>query len=576
MENRGIKRGEYFSDYKRTDTLVKKRVISYLPSLIITSMSGLLFSAIDGLILGGFEGNAALSAIALMAPLSTLFGAVCLWINSGFQIHLTRQEGKADIAAVERTYKAAFILTVIVAVLLTVIKLPLLGVLIKRMNVSEEVLRMTWSYAIGTLLASPVSVLTTFGTYIFIALGKFDFLLVLSVIEGVANAGFSYLLAYPMGFGIIGVGFGSFVAAAIRLIITIVYLKKKTNIIHRVEGPCIHEMKQLLSFGTPRFFNNVALAVQNYYMVVIITDCFASEGAAVRTVLSFCTTLMLMIINGVCNASFPLYGIKTGMKDIKGKKTVARNALKLDIIWTGILAILLIALPIVPFALHGFYNPPEFAILSLRIFAVYLFVRGINSVLREIMTNNGLKKQASLIVFFDNVILPVPFAIILSGIAAGKYLWAAYLFASLIALVPYAYYCIKIKEEEDAIVRNNKVLFLSSNRNNATELAEKTGKFLVLNGISESIANKVSMCIEEMVVYARPEKKDGKVESEITVNADGEDIHIGFMDDGIKLTEIDENMDMLEIGNNYRFVRSIAKEVTYQRVLNLNYTLIHL
>ena len=159
---------------------------------------------------------------------------------------------------------------------------------------------------------------------------------------------------------------------------------------------------------------------------------------------------------------------------------------------------------------------------------------------------------------------------------AGISYLLAYLFASLIALAAYGYYCIKIKKEEDAIVRNNKVLFLSSNRNNATDLAETTEKFLVLNGISESVANKVGMCIEEMVVYARPEKKDGKVETEITVNADDEGIHIGFVDDGIKLTEMEENTDLLEIGNNYRFVRSIAKEVTYQNILNLNYTLIHI
>ena len=31
MENSRIKRGEYFADYKRTDTLVKKKIIRYLP-----------------------------------------------------------------------------------------------------------------------------------------------------------------------------------------------------------------------------------------------------------------------------------------------------------------------------------------------------------------------------------------------------------------------------------------------------------------------------------------------------------------------------------------------------------------
>ena len=88
MENTRIKRGEYFSDYKRTDTLVKKKIISYLPSLIIINMSGFLFTAIDGLIIGGFEGNAALSAVALMAPFTSLLGAVSLWIVIGFRVHL--------------------------------------------------------------------------------------------------------------------------------------------------------------------------------------------------------------------------------------------------------------------------------------------------------------------------------------------------------------------------------------------------------------------------------------------------------------------------------------------------------
>ena len=571
-----ISRESFFSEYKRTNTLVRRKIVSYLPSLILTSMSTFLLVSVDGLLSGGLPGNAAISAVTLMYPFTVLAGALPALVNTGFQVRLANCEGEADIEGIDRVYKSGFILNVIIAAFVSIVQFPLYAILLETMNVSMEVKTLSWEYAIGTLLSNPIGVFTTFGTYILTVLGEFKAIMALSLIEGISNTVISYILAYPLKMETTGLGYGTLIAVTIRLILTVIYLKRHTNIIRKNEAPWKPEVKPILSIGLPGFVNSLAIALQNYLMTIIITNCFSSDGAATKTVLTFCNTMLMMLVNGVYSATFPLYGIKNGMKDIKGKRITIHNALKIDIIGTGIITILILFFPTVPFVLHGMEQLPAYAIIAIKIYAMYIFIKGINTILKGIMVNNKMQKSASVISLFDNAILPVVIACGLSYVDGGKYIWFGYLGASLIAMAFYVYNCLKISKEESAYIKNNKVLYLSANNGTAAGLSEKVHQFLILNGISDIVANKTAMLLEEMAAYVKPKKKGVIPEIEVSLCLDDEGIHISFIDDGKRLIEMDQDMNELQIGNNYRVVRQVARDVTYQYLLDLNYTLIHI
>ena len=133
-----------FSEYKRTNTLIRRKIVSYLPSLILTSMSSFLLVAAGGLLSGGFPGNSAISAVTLMYPFTVLICALAMLVFSGFQVRLANYEGEADIEGIDRVYKAGFVLCGILAVFECIVQFPLYAVLLETMNVSMEVKALSW------------------------------------------------------------------------------------------------------------------------------------------------------------------------------------------------------------------------------------------------------------------------------------------------------------------------------------------------------------------------------------------------------------------------------------------------
>ena len=82
--------------FKRTDSLVTKKLIAYIPVMIFTNLSTLLLISIDGIVVGNLLGPNALASVNIFYPASILIGVASDWVAGGISIVLSVSMGKND------------------------------------------------------------------------------------------------------------------------------------------------------------------------------------------------------------------------------------------------------------------------------------------------------------------------------------------------------------------------------------------------------------------------------------------------------------------------------------------------
>lgn len=179
-----------------------------------------------------------------------------------------------------------------------------------------------------------------------------------------------------------------------------------------------------------------------------------------------------------------------------------------------------------------------------------------------------------------NAALPL-IAYLLSQVAPPAFIWLSYLLVETILLTRnlwrYLRWLRRDREDSEQLVA---ILALSVQPEDAVEISRMVRGFASEKGISNRVSYRVALCLEEMIAYAVAANENASVgdsENEgISIQ-----VSVRFMRDGATLTilddgkriGLDEDRKSLECITNYDLVKCIAEDVSYQRTLDLNYTI---
>ena len=111
---------------------------------------------------------------------------------------------------------------------------------------------MVWQYAIGMMIAMPIGIISSVGSYQLTILGKMRVLMILSLGEGLVNLVMDVFFVEVTHLGIAGIGFGTACANILRCSATLIYLVKKTDMFRSGKTKARWaEVKDILYCGMP-------------------------------------------------------------------------------------------------------------------------------------------------------------------------------------------------------------------------------------------------------------------------------------------------------------------------------------
>ena len=564
--------------YRRNWGLVRHKLREYITVMIIANLSIFLISCVDSIIAGNFVGKEAFASINIFFPVTVFMGVFSTLNAQGISTSISTAMGTNDIKEIARIKSAFLHITVGMAILSGLIQIPITIAIINSYNLSPELYRMTWQYAIGSMISTPFSLISTAATLYLQITGKMKASMFLSILEGAANVVFDLFFVAVLHMGVAGTGYGTLCANLIRCSATVAYLWKKTDF-HKTKfyRPSLRVVGSILKLGISDAAFPVINAFQNYFILLIVMKEFGMYGSVINGAVYFCLSFVSVLILGIQAGFRPLMGLFIGARDQAAVKELLKQSFTAVLIIIGTVTILLELFPQLVYSINGIREIPEGGIACLRIYSVLFIIQGFSFMLRLYLNNMKDVRYATLLTLFGYASVPV-FAFLILLIAPGPLIYFSYTLTEVLILTLSFLRYRKLIGQEESHQNDAIELYMTVRPEDAVAASQEVRRFADEHGIEKSVSYKIALSLEEMVAYV----KSANALSKGTDDQTSVDVIIRFLDknnavfvtlDGGECIALDEDSQKEElITDNYNLIKKIAKEVTYQYILNLNYT----
>lgn len=565
-------KSEIEKKYKLNDNLIRIKLLQYIPVLVISQLCTMLILSVDGIIVSNYVGQEALAAVQIFHPVTAFLGVFTAIISNGTAHCLSARIVKNDFENLK--YVKAAILKIIKysIFIVAIIQIPIVFGILKSYHLEPEMYAMTRDYAIGIMFSMPFSIISAVSVCQLQTSGKMKVLMVLSLIEGALNLGLDLLFVAKMNMGVVGAGLGSAIASVTRSILTLAYVHFKTDTYKNIDVKArMEDIKEIVKTGLPEATSILVNSIQGYIMVRLLLHAFdGNTGATIKGVCTFCFGLANVAISSVQGSMRPLINIMNGADDKKGLYNSVRIAFRNIIIVVGVISIVMQINPSMFYHLHGIKEIPKYGIESLRFYVIFFILSGINSIYRLYFVIKGHAKYTATLTFIVNNTLPI-FAYILFRLFSPAHLWLAYTVTAILVFIPNTIKYIKsvIKDKKD---EEGNTLYITVTPNDAADAAKDIKEFAKSEGLLDTTASNLAICLEKMVSSAVKSQNNLFLHLQIIITFFDNKAKFVMLDDGVCI-RLDEDEDKLEIlSNNYANIKKLAKSYNYQYILNMNYT----
>ena len=379
-----------------------------------------LFNASDIAVVGNFSGAASTIAVAAVGANSFVISLVVnffIGIALGANVVIANAIGREDEDDVHRAVHTAVVVSVLGGVLVTIFGELISGVVLRSLNVPEEVLPYALLYLRIYLLGMPVILLYNFEAAIFRSIGDTRVPLQTLAFSGILNVLLNLFFVIVLHMTVNGVATATVISNAISSMLLFVRLRRSDKAIH-LDWKELHidrkSLKKILQIGFPAGIQSAVFSISN----IVIQSAINSLGTVVMAASSAAFNIEVVaydVLNSFSQACTTFVGQNYGAGKLNRCRKTLTLCLVEDAIASGI-AILLV-LGSGRFLLSIFNRDPEVISIGytrlMMVFTAYFF-----SMLYEVMSGYLRGFGISL----------VPALLTMLGVCGVRILWIAAVF----------------------------------------------------------------------------------------------------------------------------------------------------
>lgn len=209
-----------------------QRIILFSIPIIIGNLFQQLYNVVDTVIVGHVLGENALAAVGATSALYGLFISIAVGMTNGFSIVTARYFGGKDEKGMRRAVAHTMVLSLGIAVVMTVIAVLFVKPLLSLLQTPEEILEYSHIYIRIVLLFFIVTMFYNMFAGILRGIGNSFMPLVFLVVGTVCNVILDLVLVKVFNRGIIGAAWATVIAQFISLLCAVVYIITKCPVLH--------------------------------------------------------------------------------------------------------------------------------------------------------------------------------------------------------------------------------------------------------------------------------------------------------------------------------------------------------
>lgn len=413
------------------DAPIGKLLLQYSIPAIIGMVVNALYNIVDRMFIGNIPdiGSLAITGVGITMPIMTIVLAFGMLIGIGTTANISLNLGKGNRTTAEKLLGNAFTLSIIVGLAIAITGTIFANPILNLFGASENTLFYAKEYIGIILLGCTFNILSFALNSTVRADGNPKMSSITMVIGCGANIILDYLFIFVLNLGVKGAALATIISQAITFFIILYYYTSgNSNLKLKIENFKLkkHLVTMTFAIGIAPFATQIA----NSLVQVIANNALKTYGSdlaiGAMTVISSLNIIFMMPIFGINQGCQPIIGFNYGAK----KYERAKEAFKYATIAACVICIIgFISIQCFPTQIINlFNNDPELTTLAIKGIRIYLLmmpVVGINIVATSYYQSIGKAKISMFVSLLRQVILLIPFTIILPKFIGLDGVWAA-------------------------------------------------------------------------------------------------------------------------------------------------------
>lgn len=413
------------------DAPIGKLLLQYSIPAIIGMVVNALYNIVDRMFIGNIPdiGSLAITGVGITMPIMTIVLAFGMLIGIGTTANISLNLGKGNRTTAEKLLGNAFTLSIIVGLAIAITGTIFANPILNLFGASENTLFYAKEYIGIILLGCTFNILSFALNSTIRADGNPKMSSITMVIGCGANIILDYLFIFVLNLGVKGAALATIISQAVTFFIILYYYTAgNSNLKLKIENFKLkkHLVTMTFAIGIAPFATQIATSL----VQVIANNALKTYGSdlaiGAMTVISSLNIIFMMPIFGINQGCQPIIGFNYGAK----KYERAKEAFKYATIAACVICIIgFISIQCFPTQIISlFNNDPELTTLAIKGIRIYLLmmpVVGINIVATSYYQSIGKAKISMFVSLLRQVILLIPFTIILPKFIGLDGVWAA-------------------------------------------------------------------------------------------------------------------------------------------------------
>ena len=398
---------------------IGKLLLKYSVPAIIGMIVNALYNVVDRIFIGNIPGvgSLAITGVGVTMPITTIILGFAMLVGVGATTTISIKLGQGRKEEAAKVIGNAISLAVILSLILTIVGLVFGDVILTKFGASDETLYYAKAYIYIILLGTVFNMVVFSLNNTIRGDGNPKLAATIMVIGCVTNIILDAVFIFIFNMGIQGAAIATVISQLVTAVIGLgYYISGKSNL--KFDKLSLKLDKQItlkiLSIGAAPFAMQIAASLVQVIANNVLKEYGTDLAIGAMATISSVSLMCLMPIFGINQGAQPIIGFNYGAK----QEERAQKAFKLSaIVATIILVIAFIAVQVFPEAIIGVFNKdPQFMDISvkgMRIYLLMLPIVGISITGSNYIQSIGEAKTAMFLSLLRQVILLVPFIIIL-------------------------------------------------------------------------------------------------------------------------------------------------------------------
>ncbi len=317
-------------------------ILKFTIPLFIGNMFQQFYNMADTVIVGRFVGEGALAAVGSTGTVMFLLMGFAVGMTSGFSIPTSQYYGAGDKKGVRMTIGTGTILTLIIAVLLTIGSTLMVDDLLVLMNTPADIIADAKSYlSVICLGLSSCIFYNLFSGYLR-AVGNSQAPLFFLVFSAILNIILDLILIINFHMGVAGAALATVLSQGISAILCVIYIFTKVKMLipkpyeWRID---LHIAAKQMKMGVPMALQFAITASGTMIMQTAI-NLFGSTAVAAFTAAAKVQNLLTQGMLSMGQTMATYCGQNYGSGDVSRLKTGVKRAVQVEIIYSLLAALL--------------------------------------------------------------------------------------------------------------------------------------------------------------------------------------------------------------------------------------------